>query len=673
LKSGARPIAVGTDESRDYLYTVDAGGVHVFSAADGSEVKLPSLPGLEGSSVRCIADHGRGTLALGLSDGQALLVQVRFAETFPDGKRVVIPSVSEEPKVRVDEGGRPLRLVGFASSESVSLLAGMTGPRDLSFLIRRKKKTLMGEKVEEKRQVLSLPITDDVTAIAVDSRGEDLFAGTSSGGIVRIDLRSKEGPRIADNLASKSPGTAVTALSFLLGDRTLVVGDAHGNVTTAQLVQAEGGLSLRWMQEFVRHEAPVVAISPSFRDKGFLTADSGGGVHLNYGTTGSTLLELRTDGGPLAAAALAPKANGIVAIGDDGRAKPWKVNNPHPEATFRSLFGKVQYEGYDKPEHVWQSTGSDESEAKYGLTKLIFGTLKGTFYALLFAVPLALLSALYVSQFMHPHLKSTIKPLVEVMAALPSVVLGFIAGLWLAPLVEHHLPALVLAPILMAAFVLLAVAGWRAVPLRYRQRLKHGSEVFLIIPVLLIGGWLALALGGWVESTFLLGDHRQWLRKVFDVTYDQRNALVVGFAMGFAVVPIIFTIAEDSLSNVPGHLTAGSLALGATRWQTALRVVLPTASPGIFSAIMIGFGRAVGETMIVLMATGNTAILSLSPFNGFRALSANVATEMSEAPVGGTLFRVLFLAAFLLFLMTFIVNTLAEAVRLRLRKKYQHL
>jgi phosphate transport system permease protein len=143
--------------------------------------------------------------------------------------------------------------------------------------------------------------------------------------------------------------------------------------------------------------------------------------------------------------------------------------------------------------------------------------------------------------------------------------------------------------------------------------------------------------------------------------------------MGFAVIPIIFTIAEDSLSNVPSHLTAGSLALGATRWQTALRIVLPTGSPGIFSAIMIGFGRAVGETMIVLMATGNTPLMDWSIFNGFRALSANIAVELPEAPEGGTLFRVLFLGALLLFFMTFTVNTAAELVRLKLRKRYSML
>jgi len=124
---------------------------------------------------------------------------------------------------------------------------------------------------------------------------------------------------------------------------------------------------------------------------------------------------------------------------------------------------------------------------------------------------------------------------------------------------------------------------------------------------------------------------------------------------------------------VPNHLTAGSLALGANSWQTAIRVVLPTASPGIFSAVMIGLGRAIGETMIVLMATGNTPIMDWSLFNGFRALSANIAVEIPEAPYGGTLYRILFLAALLLFFFTFIINTAAELVRQRLRKKYGQL
>jgi phosphate transport system permease protein len=198
-------------------------------------------------------------------------------------------------------------------------------------------------------------------------------------------------------------------------------------------------------------------------------------------------------------------------------------------------------------------------------------------------------------------------------------------------------------------------------------------EIVLILPLLAVGGYFALKLGPSVEGVLFRGDFKLWLKAALDVVYDQRNCLVVGVAMGFAVIPIIFTIAEDAFSSVPSHLTAASLALGASRWQTAVRVVLPTASPGIFSAVMIGFGRAVGETMIVLMATGNTPVLDWSVFNGMRTLSANIAVEIPEAPYGGTLYRVLFLAGGVLFLMTFFVNTIAELIRQRLRERYRAL
>ncbi|HJR51751.1 MAG TPA: ABC transporter permease subunit, partial [Gemmatimonadales bacterium] len=357
-----------------------------------------------------------------------------------------------------------------------------------------------------------------------------------------------------------------------------------------------------------------------------------------------------------------------------GRIRHWRVDNPHPEVTLGTLFGRVWYEGYTRPEYVWQSTGgTDDFEAKLSLTPLVYGTLKGTFYALMLAVPMALLAALYVSEFMHPRVKAYVKPVVEIMAALPSVVLGFLAGLWLAPMVERFVPGLFLLPLVEVACILTAFLLWRLLPLAFRARVRPGTEVFLLVPVVVAGAWLALALGGLVESRLLGGDYRGWLLSALGLTYDQRNSLVVGVAMGFAVIPIVFTIAEDALANVPPHLRAGSLALGANRWQTALRIVLPTASPGIFSAVMIGFGRAVGETMIVLMATGNTPVMDASIFSGFRALSANIAVELPEAPEGGTLFRVLFLAAFLLFCLTFVVNTLAELVRLRLRRRYRYL
>jgi phosphate transport system permease protein len=152
-------------------------------------------------------------------------------------------------------------------------------------------------------------------------------------------------------------------------------------------------------------------------------------------------------------------------------------------------------------------------------------------------------------------------------------------------------------------------------------------------------------------------------------TYTQRNALVVGFVMGFAIIPIIYTIADDALSTVPNHLRSASLGCGATPWQTAIRIVVPTAMSGLFSALMIGLGRAVGETMIVLMAGGNTPVKDLNVFNGFRTLSANIAVELPEAVRDSTHYRTLFLAALTLFILTFFVNTLAEIVRLRFRRR----
>ena len=154
------------------------------------------------------------------------------------------------------------------------------------------------------------------------------------------------------------------------------------------------------------------------------------------------------------------------------------------------------------------------------------------------------------------------------------------------------------------------------IPLATRSRFKPGVDILAWLPTLLAALYCCLSLNGVLEATFFHGNFPQWLYETVGVRYDPRNSLVVGFAMGFAVIPIIYTICEDALSNVPQHLISGSLALGATRWQTAIRVVLPTASPGLFSAVdrLWSCGR---ETMIVLMATGNTPVMDFSHSAGF--------------------------------------------------------
>ena len=289
---------------------------------------------------------------------------------------------------------------------------------------------------------------------------------------------------------------------------------------------------------------------------------------------------------------------------------------------------------------------------------------------MLLAVPLAVMGAVYTGMFMSPRLRGVIKPAIETMAALPSVVLGFLAGLWLAPLLEQIFPAVVGMVILMPLAVVLACVSWQAMPRSIQARGPSGIDLGVLTVVILATGIGCLMAYHTIESWLFGADYKGWLQSVFGLQYDQRNALVISLAMGFAVIPIIFSISEDSISNVPKHLIAGSLAMGATQWQTLTKLVLVSASPGIFSALMIGFGRAVGETMIVLMATGNTPILDWSVFNGFRTMSANIAVEMPEAPHGGSLYRVLFLSGLLLFAFTFVINTIAEVVRQRLRTKY---
>jgi phosphate transport system permease protein len=214
-----------------------------------------------------------------------------------------------------------------------------------------------------------------------------------------------------------------------------------------------------------------------------------------------------------------------------------------------------------------------------------------------------------------------------------------------------------------------------------RLFIPPGWEFLVFLPMMFVSGWLAWRLGPAFERLVfvvsdpstgeLVADFRLWWPSVTGTPIEQRNSLVVGFMMGFAVIPLIFTIAEDALSNVPQALRSGSLALGASRWQTAFRIVLPTASAGIFSALMIGLGRAVGETMIVVMATGNTPIMEWNIFSGMRTLAANIAVELPEAPHHGTLYRSLFLGAMVLFLLTFFVNTIAEVMRQRLRDRYK--
>ncbi|MDQ3069448.1 MAG: ABC transporter permease subunit [Acidobacteriota bacterium] len=659
---GARTMrATGIDEYRRYLYVVEPAGLIALHRADsGQRARQFPLPGLAGagvaSSSRSVSGH---YVAAGLTDGRASLVQMFFVPQY-EAQALIDLTVEarERGVVTLDAAGRAIRQISYIEQDTQRFVAGIVADEEVAYV-------WTDADGAEHQASLRVASGERITQVRIGRNGS-LLAGTDRGHVYHWELGTE--PVLTD-VSPVSP-SAITAMEWMLGGHSFMAAAADGSLTGWLRAPAGDGAAMVRAHTFAPQASPVIDMALSARERSFATLGADGAIVLRHQTSERVLAALTPDQ-PALTVLIAPKSDALLTL-DAGVLQHYALDNPHPETSWRTLFGKVWYEGYAEPQYVWQSTGAtDDIEPKFSLVPLVFGTIKGTFYAVLFAVPLAVLAALYTSQFTHASLRSTIKPTVEIMAALPSVVIGFLAGLYLASAVERHLVGVLLMIPLLPLAGMSGVLLWRLLPRRLAARVRPGSELLVILPLLVLAGWLALLLGPVAEGTLLSGDARLWLKEHWGLTYDQRNCLVVGIAMGFAVIPIIFTISEDAFSSVPSSLTAASLALGASRWQTAVHIVLPTANPGVFSAIMVGFGRAVGETMIVLMATGNTPLMDWSLFNGMRTLSANIAVEIPEAPHGGTLYRVLFLAAAILFLMTFLVNTAAELIRQRLRERYR--
>ena len=260
-------------------------------------------------------------------------------------------------------------------------------------------------------------------------------------------------------------------------------------------------------------------------------------------------------------------------------------------ASWRYMLRPYQWTGYDKPVYIWQPVSS---VPKFNLVPLVVGSLKVTIVALLFSVPLALGAAIYVSQLAPARWREIIKPVIELLSGIPSVVLGFFA-------------LLVMASIL--------------------QGITHSQS--------------------------------------------RLNAFVAGIALGLAIIPVVFSIAEDALTSVPRSYVQAALALGSTRWQAAWQVVLPAALPGVFAAVVLGFGRAVGETMIVLMASGNASIMSWNLFDSTRSITATIAAELAETVFNSAHYRILFMIGVLLFLVTFLSNLAGDLIMHRLKGRLE--
>lgn len=662
-------ILMGMDRFQEINYSIFENGEISFSSNSSRKVFSVKNIDLEENERIIFADKGslrNETFALITNLNRIITAEIKMTAKYQNDKRQIVPSLEIIEEFKADSSGFSIKNFIFTFNENSDRIYSWTDSGNNLNL------RIFGFDDEEifQHNLSGFMNSDEIKSCAVNHSGEVLICGTKTGELFWFDISDFEEPELIDNW--KAGESEITALEFLLGDNSLVTGDLKGFVSVWFPVRnSEGVQKFTRIHEFEKHQNPVEKIFVSSRNRTFITIDAGGEIILNHSTTSHTSLKFRQSQKKVVSASFSPKSDAILVAGEDNNTGIYALDDKHPEVSFKTLFSKVWYEGYPEPDFVWQSTGgSDEFEPKMSLIPLIFGTLKGTFYAMIFSIPLAILAAIYVSQFAPKKFALIVKPTVEIMAALPSVVIGFLAGLYFSPLFEKNLMFLFFFTAILPVFFLFAIISWKYIPEEKKVKLPGGSEMLYVIPFAVMAFIAASFLSIPIENTFFGGNINQWFYEVLDTKYDQRNSLVVGFALGFAVIPIIFTISEDALSNVPKSLTSAALALGASRWQTVKRIVVPAAAGGIFSAIMLGLGRAIGETMIVLMATGNTPILEMNPFNGFRAMSATIAVEIPEAPVDGSLYRVLFLTALLLFVFTFIINSLAAVIGDKLRKKY---
>ena len=673
-------LAYSGEEQREIGSRVsEQGAITFFNFATGAVLANANVPIPAGTRITSssLGERRSYSQGFGLSDGSVVLVKQGFTVTFPDNKRLITPSldypVGDKPLL-VDPKGQALTLLGIQQSDDGSTIVALTeDKRLLVSAVNVSTNAMTGQTTSEVQQSEIANPPADIRKIVIESKQRELYVLHGERSLARYNIANKTQPALLETIELAPAGQRVTALTMLSGGFSIIVGTDKGELSQWFLVRTEGTtFALQRIRGFKAMPAAVTALAPEFFRKGFIVGDALGNLGSYYATSERQLFVEKLSDKPLTVLGIPPRGNGYLAQDAGGRVFSAAVENHYPEVSWSSLWEKVWYESYEQPDYVWQSSAANSDfEPKFSLAPLTYGTIKAATYAMLISVPLAVLGAIFTAYFMSQRMRTIVKPTIEVMEALPTVVLGFLAGLWLAPLIDNNLAGVLLCILLLPASMVLASYIWHLMPQSLTSRVAPGWEAAMLMPVLIFTVWLVFQIGHPIEAYFFGGDMPNWLSNELGISYEQRNSLVVGIAMGFAVTPNIFSIAEDAIFSVPKSLTSGSLALGATPWQTLIGVVLLTASPGIFSAVMIGLGRAVGETMIVLMATGNTAVMDFSLFTGFRTLAANIGVEMPEAGVGETHYRLLFLSALVLFAFTFFFNTIAELVRQRLREKYQ--
>ena len=660
-----KPVILGVADNGEHAYVVSKLGYVDFWAL-GSHSITPFKTDELGSRYRLHRSNRftHGWVGAASRSGDVLLYKPQLRNVVKNEKRVFSPKIDRisQPFDLKFSDEYSLKSFDYAVGSSITL-AGYYDDRRVRVRWQESNQDVHSYQFPQPFEHLDqLIMTPDGNTLYLRSGSELVVAKKGA-----LDFSIRE---VVD-LSLGQEKAVVTNINLLAGGYSLLVTYQDGLVAQWFDTVKNGLRGLTHVRDFQLASQLTFLLPDTYR-KGFYSFYTNGTVKSHYTTSEKLAIFQRIyDKSPQLAAMSNNETYLLTLSGNELRLA--YVDNAFPEVSWSSLWQKVWYESYPEPEYVWQtSSADDEFEAKYSLVPIAFGTLKAAAFAMMFAVPIAVLGAIYTAYFMTPTMRRVVKPSIELMEALPTVIIGFIAGLWFAPVVESHLSAVIALTLVLPISIIMVGGLWNRLPNVWTSRLPNGLHVVILMPLMVLLTVLIWSQSTNIEWLLFDGDVRVYLAEK-GIGFDQRNALVVGFAMGFAVIPTIFTIAEDAIFSVPKHLSDGSLALGATSWQTLIHVVLLTASPGIFSAVMMGLGRAVGETMIVLMATGNTPLIDWNILEGMRTLSATIAVEMPESEVGSSHFRILFLAALILLVFTFVVNSLAEWVRQRLREKYRAL
>ena len=425
-------LAIGSDEGQQGVFILDdSGAFHFLKSADGSlsaSIKTPVVPK---GAVRVVSAEATGKSVYNLlwDNGAISAVSVVLASAKDgDGKISLTHDVTSLDGLSFGPAGGVLQSFARMIEGKGALRVDRLSGERLRVTHQLVEKDLLdNEKRSTSTDEISDPLPGHLSDLALDSKGHYLYAGTDNGWLLRWDVSEPGQIRLLESVPASVGKQAITSLTLLLGDVSVAVADAQGNLSTWFPVKVSGSGEDRQLTRIHTLRSMVgkiTTILPSPRDKSLFSIGSAE-IHVDHMTSERNLLTIKSTAA-VTYAALSPKGNTLAALDNKGVLTLWKLDIPHPEISFGTLFGKVWYEGYDKPEYAWQSSAAnDDFEPKLSLVPLVFGTIKATLFAMLFAVPLALLAALYTSQFMSPKLKGRVKPVVEIMAAIPSVVIGF--------------------------------------------------------------------------------------------------------------------------------------------------------------------------------------------------------------------------------------------------------